>query len=157
MPRDYCVDIMRREQQAANDKAPYSLAGAGSGPLATSISRKLLSLFRSGGTGTGGAASHKVTAPSLRQTYGLSVVCHVSDSDTIEATLKGMLEHYALTLDSLHRDPVSLKFVSLTALVESSIAERGHLVWIVNQLATMPSVRHVHWETLPHLQRPASK
>jgi hypothetical protein len=119
------------------------------------ISRKLLSLFRSDRSGTGRPASAKGTAPTLRRTYGVSVVCHVSDSDATEAALKGMFEHYGLALDSLRRDPVSMKFVRLTALVESSIAERAHLVWIVNQLATMPSIRHVHWETLPHLRRPA--
>ena len=157
MPRDYCVDIMRREQQAASEKTPYGTGSDASQPSGAPISRKLLSLFRSDGSGAGRAANQKMTAPSLRQTYGVSVVCHVSDSTAIEATLKGMFEHYGLALESLRRDPVSMKFVRLTALVESSIAERGHLVWIVNHLAAMPSVRHVHWETLPHLRGPAAR
>jgi hypothetical protein len=100
------------------------------------------------------AARRGTGAPALRQTYRLAVVCHVADAREVEAQLARMFDEHGLALDSLQRDPTSLMFVRITALLASSIAERAALVQIVHRLATQPSIRRLQWETVPKRSAP---
>lgn len=92
----------------------------------------------------------KTTAPSLRQVYRLTVVCHVSDSKAITSTLNDKFEKNGLTPASLRCDQNSVAFVRVVATISSTLAGRAALVRIVNELAPMPAVRRLQWETVPN-------
>jgi uncharacterized membrane protein YhiD involved in acid resistance len=105
--------------------------------------------LRNAGAGAERAAPRGTSAPALRQAYRLALVCHAADSEAVEASLRTLLERNALALDSLQRDRSGVAFVRITVLLASTISERATLVQIVNQLATMPSIRRLQWETVP--------
>lgn len=92
----------------------------------------------------------KNTAPSLRQAYRLTVACHISDSKAVAGTLKAMFDEHGLALASMRRDQTSTAFVRVVATITSTLAGRAALVRIVNELATMPAVRRLQWETVPN-------
>jgi hypothetical protein len=94
-----------------------------------------------------------VVSPLLRQTYRLAVVCHITDANAIQAELKTLFEENGFARFSLLCEQSSPMFVKLTALLESTIAERAALVRIVNRLGTMASVRRLQWETVPNRLR----
>ena len=99
---------------------------------------------------TSRVARHTVVSPRLSQTYRLAVVCRTTDADAVQTELKSMFEENGLWRFSLLCEQAGLMFVRLTALLESTIAERAALVRIVNRLATMASVRRLQWETVPN-------
>jgi hypothetical protein len=96
------------------------------------------------------AGNQRGTPPSLRQTYRLTVVCHNTDLNPVEAELKRLFAEHRLILHSLLRDHPSFAYVRISALLASSISERAALVRIVNLLASNPSIRRLQWETVPN-------
>jgi hypothetical protein len=95
MLRDYSVDAIRRERQAANAQTTRDAMSAASVfERAWSVFKKPTSSRQAGRTETSRIAHHRMAAPSLRQTYRLGVVCHAADSKAVEAELKSMFDEW---------------------------------------------------------------
>jgi virulence factor MgtC-like protein len=93
-------------------------------------------------------ARNRSVAPLLRQTYRLTIACHGADVRQIELELRRLFHENRLVLDWLRCDKTSFAFITITASLAGSIADRAAMVRIVNQLAPNPLIRRLQWETV---------
>lgn len=148
MPRACYADPMDGDPEAASTtfdakKAVPDLPSA-------CVRKRSKSPFSNARVDTHAGPFRRPTAPSLRQPYRLTVMCHISDSKAVADTLKGMFNERGLILASLRRNQTSMTIVRVTAMLTSTLAGRAALLQIVNELATKPSIWRLQWEALPN-------